>query len=44
MRTALDYHDRGMDFADALHVMRCARAEAFVTFDIPCIEAGTGWA
>lgn len=30
---ALDAFDTGLDFADALHVTRSARATAFVTFD-----------
>ena len=31
--TATDACERGLDFADALHVARSARASAFVTFD-----------
>ena len=31
--TAIDAFDAGHDFADALHVIRSARAEAFATFD-----------
>ncbi len=31
--TAIDACERGLDFADALHVARSARASAFVTFD-----------
>lgn len=30
---AIDAHDRGLDFADALHLARSGRAGAFVTFD-----------
>jgi predicted nucleic-acid-binding protein len=30
---ALDAFDRGLDFADALHVARASRASGFVTFD-----------
>jgi predicted nucleic-acid-binding protein len=30
---ALDAFDRGLDFADALHVVRASRASGFVTFD-----------
>jgi predicted nucleic-acid-binding protein len=30
---AMDWFERGMDFADALHVTAAVRAEAFVTFD-----------
>ena len=30
---ALDWHERGMDLADALHLARGRRCEAFVTFD-----------
>lgn len=31
--TAVDAFDKGLDFADALHLARSARAAAFVTFD-----------
>ena len=31
--TALDAVDKGLDFADALHVARSARAATFATFD-----------
>ena len=31
--TALDGFEKGLDFADALHVARSARASAFATFD-----------
>lgn len=30
---ALDGFEKGLDFADALHVARSARASAFATFD-----------
>ena len=30
---AIDAFDRGLDFADALHVARSSRASGFVTFD-----------
>ena len=30
---ALDAFDKGLDFADALHVVRASRASSFVTFD-----------
>ena len=30
---ALEWHDAGLDFADALHVAGAANAQAFVTFD-----------
>lgn len=30
---ALDAFDKGLDFADALHVVRSSKASAFVTFD-----------
>jgi predicted nucleic-acid-binding protein len=30
---ALDWHERGMDFADALHLASSGRAECFATFD-----------
>jgi predicted nucleic-acid-binding protein len=41
VKVALGHHDLGMDFADALHVVRGPRADAFVTFDKPFIEVGT---
>lgn len=31
--TAIDAFDRGMDFADALHLTRSVRASGFMTFD-----------
>jgi predicted nucleic-acid-binding protein len=31
--TALEHFEAGMDFADALHLARSARAAAFLTFD-----------
>lgn len=31
--SALDWHGRGFDLADALHLASSARCEAFVTFD-----------
>ncbi len=31
--TALDWMEKGMDFADALHLARAAGCEAFVSFD-----------
>ena len=31
--TALDSFDKGLDFADALHLARSSRATAFATFD-----------
>lgn len=30
---AIDAYDRGLDFADALHLLRSSRASAFATFD-----------
>jgi predicted nucleic acid-binding protein len=36
---ALDWAERGMDFADALHLGTAAQCEAFVTFDIGFIKA-----
>jgi predicted nucleic-acid-binding protein len=30
---ALDAFDKGLDFADALHIARSSRASGFVTFD-----------
>ena len=31
--TALEWHERGMDFADAMHLARAEGCEAFVSFD-----------
>ncbi len=31
--TAIGWHESGMDFADALHIARSSRCEAFVTLD-----------
>lgn len=31
--TALDWHERGMDFADAIHLAGASGCEAFMTFD-----------
>ena len=31
--TALDWHEKGMDFADAMHLARAEGCEAFVSFD-----------
>lgn len=31
--TALDWHEKGMDFADAMHLGRAEGLEAFVSFD-----------
>jgi predicted nucleic acid-binding protein len=33
VRRALDYAERGLDFADALHLAQASECEAFVTFD-----------
>jgi len=33
VRRALDYTERGLDFADALHLAQAVECEAFVTFD-----------
>ena len=35
---ALDYAERGMDFADALHLGAAARCEVLLTFDLRFIE------
>ena len=35
---ALDHAERGMDFADALHLAAAARCEALLTFDLRFIE------
>ncbi|MDD1535265.1 MULTISPECIES: type II toxin-antitoxin system VapC family toxin [unclassified Bradyrhizobium] len=36
---ALDLAERGMDFADALHLTRSGHCEAFVTFDRKLVKA-----
>lgn len=36
---ALDLAERGMDFADALHLTRSEHCEAFVTFDRKLVKA-----
>jgi predicted nucleic-acid-binding protein len=36
---ALDWHEAGMDFADALHLTKTDGCEAFVTFDRRLAEA-----
>lgn len=38
---ALDLAERGMDFADALHVVRSAHCESFITFDRKLLKAAT---
>ena len=35
---ALDHAERGMDFADSLHLGAAARCEALLTFDLRFIE------
>jgi predicted nucleic-acid-binding protein len=40
--TALEGHSRGLDFADALHLARSARASAFLTFDRKLAERAEG--
>jgi len=40
---ALDGYDRGLDFADALHVARSARASAFLTFDRRLARRAKAW-
>jgi predicted nucleic acid-binding protein len=37
--TALDRVERGMDFADALHLDKASRCEAMVTFDRKFVKA-----
>lgn len=39
---ALDAFDRGLDFADALHVARASRASGFVTFDKRLVKRAQG--
>ena len=39
---ALDHAQRGMDFADALHLGAAARCEALLTFDLLFIEQAGG--
>lgn len=40
---ALDAFNSGLDFADALHVMRSSRASAFATFDRRLAQRAKGW-
>jgi hypothetical protein len=37
--TALDLAERGMDFADALHLGKSARCQGFATFDRRLVKA-----
>ena len=37
--TALDLADRGLDFADALHLVRSTHCEGFATFDRRLVKA-----
>jgi predicted nucleic-acid-binding protein len=39
---ALDAFDKGLDFADALHVVRASRASGFVTFDRRLVKRAQG--
>jgi predicted nucleic-acid-binding protein len=39
---ALDAFEKGLDFADALHLARSARASAFVTFDRKLAKRAAG--
>ena len=41
---AIDAFDKGMDFADALHLARSTRAAAFTTFDHRLAKRATGLA
>ncbi len=41
---ALDWMERGMDFADALHLSRSQACEAFLTFDRRLTSAARGFA
>ncbi len=38
---AIEWHQNGMDFADALHLALSEEAEAFITFDKRLIKADT---
>jgi predicted nucleic-acid-binding protein len=38
---AIDWHQNGMDFADALHLAQSKDAEAFVTFDKKLIKSAS---
>jgi len=37
---ALDYYDRGLDFADALHLASSCHADAFFSFDAVFVKRG----
>jgi predicted nucleic acid-binding protein len=37
--TALDLAEKGMDFADALHLGQCAHCDGFATFDRQLVKA-----
>jgi predicted nucleic-acid-binding protein len=39
--TALNWHEQGMDFADALHLAGAAHCDAFATFDRRLVKAAT---
>jgi predicted nucleic acid-binding protein len=39
---ALDWHEKGLDFADALHLAGSQRAESLATFDRQFIERASG--
>lgn len=41
---ALDAYDKGLDFADALHVARSSRASGFATFDQRLAKRASGLA
>jgi predicted nucleic-acid-binding protein len=38
---AIDWHQNGMDFADALHLAQSMDAEAFITFDKELIKSAS---
>ncbi len=40
--TALDLSERGMDFADALHLAKAARCDAMASFDRRFVKAAKG--
>ena len=40
--TALDWHDKGLDFADALHLAGCQAVRQMMTFDKAFIKGSTG--
>lgn len=39
---ALDWHEKGLDFADAIHLAGCQHAEDMLTFDRQFVSMSTG--